>query len=467
MMVLEQTQGCDVKLSIRRPRYLAGQHVEAMISVHNSDMEKKIYVQNLSVEFVGLERVDLQWVKPYNDGRQPVQKDSRKQVFEIFKCTQTLLEEQLVCYGESLRCAVRFRLPSSLPPSFKGKAVRYMYHAIATAKFGTVLSEEQSSEVPELLVDKYSDVLCKKPFLIQPRKNVPTTANGGVSVFQSSAQPTDLGTTVPLIEYESGSATPELSIQFNILEEEGDRHVLHSSNSLPHTPFTSMGGRVKLSVDQKQFQELLSQNGGAVGSVGEGEEDEYSASGDGGQQYLMAASSFGSQIGPGGDPIPAMGQMNTKTYALRLADTLLMRCSMNPSMSVVKPGASISGVMDFRQSENNASNNTRNGIKVPRVHQVILSLETEESVQDEFAVNSRASQGGSVVRCLYEEQQFAVSHVQTISFTLSIPPLATPSFSTKIIRHKWLLRFELIAHTEGKRQPDITLWKLPLLVHPL
>eukprot|EP01024_Parvocaulis_polyphysoides_P054573 TRINITY_DN5519_c0_g1_i1.p2 TRINITY_DN5519_c0_g1~~TRINITY_DN5519_c0_g1_i1.p2 ORF type:complete len:324 (+),score=39.70 TRINITY_DN5519_c0_g1_i1:71-973(+) len=162
----------------------------------------------------------------------------------------------------------------------------------------------------------------------------------------------------------------------------------------------------------------------------------------------------------GGETLRDVGVVSTRTYVLRLRDEVLMRCSMNQSIGVVKPGSSISGVMDFRKGEEESES------VGARVRQVVLSLETEESVQSDHLVNNRQSQG-SLVRCLYEEQQFVVQDVQTLGFTLSVPPLAPPSFSTQVVNHKWFLRFELVALTENKRQTEVTLWKLPLQVQSL
>eukprot|EP01024_Parvocaulis_polyphysoides_P054576 TRINITY_DN5519_c0_g1_i5.p3 TRINITY_DN5519_c0_g1~~TRINITY_DN5519_c0_g1_i5.p3 ORF type:complete len:226 (+),score=29.83 TRINITY_DN5519_c0_g1_i5:71-679(+) len=117
----------------------------------------------------------------------------------------------------------------------------------------------------------------------------------------------------------------------------------------------------------------------------EGDEEGFSTDGEG--QYLMAASSLGSQISPGGETLRDVGVVSTRTYVLRLRDEVLMRCSMNQSIESESVGA--------------------------RVRQVVLSLETEESVQSDHLVNNRQSQG-SLVRCLYEEQQFVVQDVQTL-----------------------------------------------------
>eukprot|EP01024_Parvocaulis_polyphysoides_P054577 TRINITY_DN5519_c0_g1_i6.p2 TRINITY_DN5519_c0_g1~~TRINITY_DN5519_c0_g1_i6.p2 ORF type:complete len:197 (+),score=27.15 TRINITY_DN5519_c0_g1_i6:71-592(+) len=137
----------------------------------------------------------------------------------------------------------------------------------------------------------------------------------------------------------------------------------------------------------------------------EGDEEGFSTDGEG--QYLMAASSLGSQISPGGETLRDVGVVSTRTYVLRLRDEVLMRCSMNQSIGVVKPGSSIFGVMDFRKGEEESES------VGARVRQVVLSLETEESVQSDHLVNNRQSQG-SLVRCLYEEQQFVVQDVQTL-----------------------------------------------------
>eukprot|EP01026_Neomeris_dumetosa_P024641 TRINITY_DN2043_c0_g1_i9.p2 TRINITY_DN2043_c0_g1~~TRINITY_DN2043_c0_g1_i9.p2 ORF type:complete len:400 (-),score=58.62 TRINITY_DN2043_c0_g1_i9:39-1238(-) len=399
--MVAELRNCSVKISLRRPRYLPGQYVEALISVKNQDIEKKIYVQNLSVEFVGQERLDLQWVKPYTDGRQPILKDGRKQIFEIFKCSQTLFEEQLIQSGDSIRCLVRLKLPSQLPPSFKGKAVRYMYTLVASAKYGTVLSEQQSNDAPELLVDHYSDIVQRKPFQIQPRKSLSANGNGSLPFVRSTQSFEDVD--VPMIEYESGSQQQDLQIQYGILKDNPESGEELENNPSMHLPYTQLGGRVKLSYDQQQFSEVLSSNGLSLGSM-EGDEEGFSTDGEG--QYLMAASSLGSQISPGGETLRDVGVVSTRTYVLRLRDEVLMRCSMNQSIGVVKPGSSISGVMDFRKGEEESES------VGARVRQVVLSLETEESVQSDHLVNSRQSQG-SVVRCLYEEPQFVVQDVYT------------------------------------------------------
>ncbi|KAG8431058.1 hypothetical protein GDO86_019485 [Hymenochirus boettgeri] len=114
--------------------------------------------------------------------------------------------------------------------------------------------------------------------------------------------------------------------------------------------------------------------------------------------------------------------------------------------------------------------------------QFSVSLQTEESVQDEY----RRSRGQSVTISTHAQHHESCLHTASTNFSLPIPLTSCPGFSTNIISLKWRLHFEFVTSREpiealtapenqlevitwtGAEQIDVDTfsWDLPIKVLP-
>ncbi|KDD71692.1 hypothetical protein H632_c4554p0, partial [Helicosporidium sp. ATCC 50920] len=127
----------EARLVISPPSTSPGKASYALLHVHCTGAVSQAALHSLSVELQGLERVDSGWVaSAYRRSTPAVSADRRR--------TRRLVAQgslQATCQAEASptpstrRFIIRAALPSGLPPSFRGTAVRVWYAVQVTLRY--------------------------------------------------------------------------------------------------------------------------------------------------------------------------------------------------------------------------------------------------------------------------------------------------------------------------------------------
>ncbi|KAL4857998.1 Suppressor of tumorigenicity 14 [Chlorella vulgaris] len=134
---------CQLTLAAAAAR--PGETVTAMLQVSCSQPEA-VELQEVQIEFVGIERVDTSWVQPsYRREHPPINTDKRKVQRHVLKSRLQAATQGTFSDLSLRRFVVRFTLPAWLPPTFRGTAVRYLYCLQAVVKYRAAGSMERSS----------------------------------------------------------------------------------------------------------------------------------------------------------------------------------------------------------------------------------------------------------------------------------------------------------------------------------
>lgn len=157
-----------------------------------------------------------------------------------------------------------------------------------------------------------------------------------------------------------------------------------------------------------------------------------------------------------------------RSYNLKVGNHSLVRISLHPPVEgQLQPGSTLAGTLDFRFSQAAAQED----IAAPKCVQVVIMLETEEKVQDQWQAPSKRQ--ATPIRKVHDEHQELTPDTILTHFMFSLPYEECPSFSTHLIQHTWLLRFEFTTvyqpQTSGwglsrAKPPETVSWLLPILV---
>ncbi|KAG2486186.1 hypothetical protein HYH03_015148 [Edaphochlamys debaryana] len=133
----------QVNLTLSKTYFLPGEVVQVSVQICNGaytdasavddggaqGAPQVIHVKELSFQACGTERTDPSFIHRLHRPEVPVDvADSRKQVRSIFSTEPAVLvSDQALAPHAVQHFQLRFRLPSALPPSFRGSAVRFLY----------------------------------------------------------------------------------------------------------------------------------------------------------------------------------------------------------------------------------------------------------------------------------------------------------------------------------------------------
>ncbi|KAI3814007.1 hypothetical protein L1987_18746 [Smallanthus sonchifolius] len=118
-----------LKLEADKKVYRPGDPVTITVEIRNPPGECSLLVDRLSFEATGIEKLDTQWFntrKPLSDSSSN-QKRRGEYVF-MDSSVPSLVSNQVLSSATKRTYILRMNLPTILPPSYRGSAVRYLYH---------------------------------------------------------------------------------------------------------------------------------------------------------------------------------------------------------------------------------------------------------------------------------------------------------------------------------------------------
>ncbi|EFN58536.1 hypothetical protein CHLNCDRAFT_140640 [Chlorella variabilis] len=135
---------CQLTLAAAAAR--PGETVTALLQVSCSQPEA-VELQEVEIEFSGIERIDTSWVQPaYRRATPPINADKRKVQRHVVQSRLQAATQGTFSDLSLRRFVVRFTLPAWLPPTFRGTAVRYLYYLEAIVKYRAARGQQQQQE---------------------------------------------------------------------------------------------------------------------------------------------------------------------------------------------------------------------------------------------------------------------------------------------------------------------------------
>ncbi|CAD7696629.1 unnamed protein product, partial [Ostreobium quekettii] len=421
-----------------RACYHPGDAFRAAVDVANDGApgppSSALRLADLSVEVSGAERVDPGWVAPAYLASSPhASRDSRRVVRDIFRSeTARLGDDCPLSAGTSRRFAVGLRLPRTLPPSFKGTSVRYVYEVVVSAKLAPGGECGRRGGERRLQV--------KAAFQVWPRADGmdrSTRAIGGGGSPRGGPAQSGAEGEAPTLEVAFASPGERLPLQWGELR--------RSRGGLVASGSEVDESDVVLETPRNDAIENQNPNMGMSMPPPSVCESEFSAPGSSFTVSPMSRRPSGPDVAaksPGVEPV--VTSVSQRTYNLRMGDDLLVKFTLQPPMrQVLHPGATFGAVLDFRDSFGRGEDATpakRSGAR--RCMMVSVMMETEEEVRGEWLPPSLRARDSCAIRRLYSEHMELTSDVLVTNFTFSVPPGAPPSFRTPLLALSWVLRFE-------------------------
>jgi hypothetical protein len=118
----------QLSLATALPAYRPGETVMALLHASTS-LPEDIELKEVEIVFSGVERVDTSWVSPsYRKNVPAINSDRRRVQRNVVKANLQAATQGNFSDANLRRFLVRCKLPSWLPPTFKGTAVRYSYY---------------------------------------------------------------------------------------------------------------------------------------------------------------------------------------------------------------------------------------------------------------------------------------------------------------------------------------------------
>ncbi|XP_010249219.1 PREDICTED: uncharacterized protein LOC104591851 isoform X2 [Nelumbo nucifera] len=459
---------CSPALKIRTDKdaYRPGESVIVIIEICNSNATNKIserehksddpwslLVEKIAFEIKGIEKLDTQWFsmqKPL-----PGSKHQRGELVFLDCSTPSIISNQIISSGGTKTYIVRTELPKSIPPSYRGTAIRYHYY-VRSMLSGRWLALENGHSHREPIND-----------LIQLEARVPLQiwATQKTSGFLSEEGQSDgvLSSTVFQMdiywkEKDADSEWSRANEMYDGVEEgyESSRDEISSVSSYNPTK-----GTVDLPFGRSLSLQSVARNSNKDVSYLQGERASlYSTA----LTQLSVAEVLDdpdvfppykrppSVLSPREltkhrnlisteddrelpvvhgniEPIASEGFIRGKSYNIRLDDQVLLRFSPKNSDSTYYFSDMIGGTLTFFHEEG-----TR------RCLEVSITLETSETIGQRFIHPSRRN-SPTITKVQSDYHEVVADLVQT-SFLFSIPMDGPMSFSTPRVSVQWALRFE-------------------------
>ncbi|KAL4443005.1 hypothetical protein ABPG77_008496 [Micractinium sp. CCAP 211/92] len=152
----------DCSLTLAAAAARPGETVTALLQVSCSQPEA-LELQEVEIEFTGVERVDTSWVLPtYRRATPPINADKRKVQRYVVQSRLQAATQGTFSDLSLRRFVVRFVLPGWLPPTFRGTAVRYIYYLQAVVKYRSAAASADAGQP--------SSVASRAPLHLWPAK---------------------------------------------------------------------------------------------------------------------------------------------------------------------------------------------------------------------------------------------------------------------------------------------------------
>lgn len=432
----------QLSLATALPAYRPGETVTALLQTSTS-LPEDIELKEVEIVFSGVERVDTSWVSPSYRKNVPAMNSDRRRVQRNVVMANLQAATQGNFSDANLRrFLVRFKVPSWVPPTFKGTAVRYSYYLDAHLSYFQyevgVVAAAAATGVDPPKQGTPGSISTRIPLHIWPDQE-------SSIIINSDNMKNERGSVFPVVGGEDASIKC-WEVGPGTAVEDAISHIsklLTAGSGVPPSPFSP--GRMKTSLSRQESSgPLLTPSvvlgSGALGgtsrvghsdSASEISHDERPASTSSSGQLLsgihatsrpssgetssLSRLSFASETTERNNAATtttathaatttsstaiqsaeAGGAGGLRIFALRIGDAPLVRLSVHPPlMGPLQPGATVTCTLEFPTNAtlNNAGGATSGdgatGKKVPnaaassslRCMQVTVALETEESV---------------------------------------------------------------------------------------
>ncbi|GFP81372.1 receptor homology region transmembrane domain-and ring domain-containing protein 2 [Phtheirospermum japonicum] len=134
----------QLKLEADREVYRPGDLVTVTIEIKNPTSSLSLLIEKLGFEIKGIEKLDTQWFntpKPSSDSKQ------RRGEYVFMDCSApTVVSNQIISSGVTKTFVVRTRLPSLIPPSYRGATIRYLYYVRSMLSGQYLVLEDGTSQ---------------------------------------------------------------------------------------------------------------------------------------------------------------------------------------------------------------------------------------------------------------------------------------------------------------------------------
>ncbi|XP_065877790.1 uncharacterized protein [Euphorbia lathyris] len=484
-----------IKLQTDKDVYRPGDSIFVTIEVSfpsngaSESMLCSLLIEKLGFEIKGVEKLDPQWFatqKPLSGSRQ------RRGEYIFMDCSTTsLISNQILSSGAKKTYVVRTLLPSIIPPSYRGSAIRYLYYVKGTL-FGRWLllengmSDRESSKDPielEARVSLQLWVTQKSNGLLMEGQNdgiVPPTTLQLDAYWKSVDGDSEWARANDIddgIEEGYDSSKDEISSVSSYNPSKDKIHKAFGSSlslqsfaarSLTKDP-SYIEGRSSLSstlaLPQVSVAEVLYDSGADMSSP----QRLSSIVSSNQQENILKNSARGDTVGESSEPgtgpsEPAASEsfIRGRSYNIRMDDQVLLRFSPKNSDSTYYFSDMIGGTLTFFHEGSR------------RVLEVSITLETSETINRQFIHPSRRN-SPTITKVQSDHHEVVADLVQT-SFLFSVPMDGPMSFSTPHVSVKWALRFEFFTTPkdvdwERYDHPllvdgrDKSEWVLPITVH--
>uniref|UniRef100_A0A1D1XLL4 Retrograde Golgi transport protein RGP1 n=1 Tax=Anthurium amnicola TaxID=1678845 RepID=A0A1D1XLL4_9ARAE len=470
----------ELRLRTDREVYRPGDPITATIEVCSpSDGAATFMLDSMSFEIKGIEKLDTQWFAT----QKPLAGSKEKRGERIFlDCTTSSITSKImISSGSSKAYLVRAEIPKTLPPSYRGTAIRYMYYVKSTVcgrwlvlenghcdresgnnliqlegrhplqiwgaqKCSSVLSEEKSQ------TDGNSSALTAQIDVYWKEKNVDSewvraieTVDGFEEGYDSSRDEIS-----SVSSYNPTKGNLELALRNSL-----------SLQSIASRPYYVEGRQSQGEPSHLNSYMTLSQL-----SVAEVTDDADMAVPPLSHRRKFSVSPFSKDetraFQGSMEPVASEGFIRGRSYNIRIDDQVLLRFSPKNSDSTYYYGDVIGGNLTFFHG----------GAR--RCLEVSITLEISETITQHFVHPSRRS--SPTISKVQSDYHAVVADLGETNFLFSIPMDGPMSFSTPHVSVQWALRFEFFTNPnsvdwrryehplliEDREKGD---WVLPITVH--
>ncbi|XP_015947598.1 uncharacterized protein LOC107472603 [Arachis duranensis] len=479
-----------LNLETDRQVYRPGDPVVVTIQISNPSNEYSFLMERLGFEIKGIEKLDTQWFatpKPL-----PGSKQRRGENVFLDASTPVLVANQIVNFGRSKSYVVRMLLPDTIPPSYKGSNIRYLYY-VRTALMGGWLVLENGQSRPETTND-VNDLEVRVPLQIWINQKV-----NGFQSDEDIVPPTIIQPDLFWKEVDADADWVRANDYYDAAEEDYDssRDDVSSVSSFNYNPtkenlyrgfgsslslrsssarslnresFALEGHRTSLSsniaLPRLSVAEVLSDPGADVLSnqkslaiASPSEQQKY-------RKPFSAEDDAGVSTSPevgANESLASEGFTRGRSYNIKLDDQVLLKFSPKNSDATYYFSDMIGGTLTFFHEEG-----------ARRCLEISVTLETSETISRRFIHPSRRN-SPTITKIQSDHHEVVADLVQT-SFLFSIPMDGPMSFSTSHVSVQWVLRFEFFTtpkNVDWRRYEhplliegrDKTEWVLPITVH--
>ncbi|CAN4081446.1 unnamed protein product [Withania somnifera] len=470
----------ELKLEPDKQVYRPGDPVTVTVEIKNTTTSSSLLIEKLSFEIKGIEKLDTQWLSTSKPS--PGSKQRRGEYVFMDNLTPALISNQIVSAGSSRKFMVRTILPSTIPPSYRGATIRYLYYvrSILSGQYLIMgnghFSEESIRDVAELemrvplqlwatqksnglqseegrssgIVPASTlvlDVYWKEMDADSDWAKINETFDGVEEGYESSRdEVSSVSSYNPMKDNIHRTFGSSLSLRSSLARS--------SSKDLPHLDGRSSISS-QLALPQIAVADVLYDSNGDVLSP---------------SQQLKSTKTFSKYDDSTVPSVSGMGESGTsegfirgRSYNIRLDDQVLLRFSPKNSESTYYFSDMIGGTLTFFHEEGSR-----------RCLELSITLEMTETISQRFVHPSRRH-APSITKIHSDHHEVVADLVQT-SFLFSVPMDGPMSFSTHYVSVQWALRFEFFTTpknvdwsryehpllVEGREKCE---WVLPITVH--